>query len=140
MSKLFSLMLLSLLLESCQRDGGVIGTTRLSGMEGTFVIEDDMRTAPLTAAVHSVYYVRNKDRTLVFRGAGGSMPRLSVLSQGTVLIVYCGGTIEKTASILDGNPLSGRDVRARTIQPVVAEGLSVNGQGICKAPTSADIR
>ena len=112
MYRFLSLIVVSLLLESCERDGGVIEKTRLSGIEGTFIIEDDQRTRPLSAVRHSVYYVREKDRTLVFRGAGGTKPQLSLVAEGTVLIAYCGGAIEKTESFLDGDPLRGGDVRA----------------------------
>lgn len=73
----------------CQRDGGIAGHARLPGLAGTFVIEDDDRTVALASVQHSVFYQLGDDRKLVFKGAGGDLPRLSLVGPNTILLRYC---------------------------------------------------
>lgn len=121
----------ALLISGCQRDGGVIGSTKLPTIQGMFVLEDDRRTTPLTAVRHSVYYVVETDRTLIFRGTGGTKPSLSLLGADDILIRYCGGGIEMSTSFFEKKPSTTGNLRLLRVQPVTAPGLSVQGKPIC---------
>lgn len=89
------------ILQGCGRDGGIIGKVRIGDIQGTFFIEDDDRTTPLTPVRHSIYYSAKDRRSLIFEGTGGPKPKLSLLTPATVLVRYCGGSIESTASFLE---------------------------------------
>ena len=121
----------ALLIAGCERDGGVIGSTKLPTIQGMFVLEDDRRTTPLTAVRHSIYYVVDTDRTLIFQGAGGTKPTLSLLGSDNVLIRYCGGGIEMAESFLEKKPSTTSNSRLLRVQPVTVTGLSVQGRSIC---------
>jgi hypothetical protein len=124
-----SALLAVLLLSGCQRDGGVIGSTTLPNIQGKFVIEDDDRTTALTSVQHSIYYVTGSDRKLIFKGAGGSGPTLSLLSPDDILIRYCGGSIERVESQFFEN--EARWNRILRVQPVTSAGLAANGRPVC---------
>ena len=121
----------ALLIAGCERDGGVIGSTKLPTIQGMFVLEEDERTTPLTAVQHSVYYVVDTDRTLIFRGAGGTKPMLSLLGADDVLIRYCGGRIDMAESFLEKKLSTTSNSRLLRVQPVTVTGLSVQGRPIC---------
>lgn len=118
-------------LQGCERDGGVIGKVRLGDIQGTFVIEDDDRTTPLTGVRHSVYYTAKGDRSLIFEGTGGPKPTLSLLTPDTVLVRYCGGSIDHAASFLEGPPSVDNDLRLFRVQPVTSVGVAADGRPIC---------
>lgn len=118
----------------CNRDGGVIGSVRLPNIRGKFVIEDDARTRPLSSVKHSIYYVNDSGRKLIFRGYGGSVPVLSLLSPDVVLVRYCGGVIYETASFLESEASTDEIARALRLQPIISPGLSANGRQICRGP------
>ena len=123
----------ALLMASCQRDGGVIETASLPNISGKFVVQDDYRTAALTSVQHSVYYVIGSNRELVFRGAGGQLPVLSLLGPSDVLLSYCGGSIyEVESSFFENETDNQRGLRLLHLQPVTSGGLSANGRPICQ--------
>lgn len=118
-----------LFLQGCERDGGVIQKVRIGELQGTFVIEDDDRTTPLTRVRHSVFYAVEGERSLIFAGTGGPKPTLSLLTPDTLLIRYCGGSIDRASSFIEGEPSGyGRLIR---VQPITSAGLAVKGQPIC---------
>ena len=119
------------ILQGCDRDGGIVGKVRLGDIKGTFVIEDDERMTPLTRVRHSVYFDANGERSLIFEGTGGSKPTLSLLTADTVLIRYCGGSIDRAASFLEGRPSVGGDLRLFRVQPITSVGVAANGRPIC---------
>jgi hypothetical protein len=116
---------------SCQRGGGVLGSVSLPSIRGTFVIEDDERTTPLTAVEHSVFYVIGNTRMLVFKGAGGRLPVLSLLNKDDILIQYCGGRIYKVESFFEDEPDEAHESRLLRLQPVTLRGMTANGHAIC---------
>lgn len=118
-----------LLLQGCERDGGVIERVRVGELQGTFSIEDDDRTTPLTGVRHSVYYAVEGERSLIFEGTGGPKPTLSLLTPDTLLIRYCGGSIDRAASLIERQP-SGY-VKLIRVQPITSVGVAAKGQPIC---------
>lgn len=118
-----------LLLQGCERDGGVIERVRVGELQGTFFIEDDDRTTPLTGVRHSVYYAVEGERSLIFEGTGGPKPTLSLLTPDTLLIRYCGGSIDRAASLIEPQP-SGY-VKLIRVQPITSVGVAAKGQPIC---------
>ena len=123
---------MTLAVASCQRDGGVIGSAKLPNIQGTFIIEDDDRTTALTSVQHSIFYVNGSSRTLVFKGAGGTLPMLSLLSADDILVRYCGGSIYKIeSSFFENEPDRGKDLRILRVQPVTSSGLTASGRPIC---------
>jgi hypothetical protein len=118
-------------LQGCERDGGVTAKVRIGDIQGTFFIEDDERTTPLTRVRHSVYYVAKGERSLIFEGTGGSKPTLSLLTPDTVLVRYCGGSIDRAASFLEGPPSVDSDLRLFRVQPITSVGVTANGRPIC---------
>ena len=125
------MVVLTLLAASCQRDGGVIGHARLPGVAGTFVLEDDDRTVALTSVQHSVFYQVGDDRKLVFKGAGGDPPRLSMIGPDTILLRYCRGSIYNVESSFFDQPKAAEELRIVRLQVVTEPGISVNGRAIC---------
>jgi hypothetical protein len=88
---------------------------------------------PLSAEEDDIYLVRKDGkRELVFSGYGASSVDFLGLPDRTLLILYCGGSIIKTkTSVLETNePDSERMLR---VQPVLTEGLSVNGAPLCQS-------
>lgn len=124
-------MAAALLIAGCERDGGIIGAASLPDIQGKFVIEDDRRTTPLTAAQHLVYYVVGTDRMLIFKGRGGPKPKLSLLGSDAILVRYCGGQIELAESFLEKAPNTSKNARLLRVQPVTSAGLTLKGQPIC---------
>jgi len=120
---------------SCGRDGGVIGTTSLPNIRGKFVIEDDYRTTPLTSDQHSIYYVFGSHRDLVFQGSGAPAPTLSLLTADDILVRYCGGRVEKVETSFPEDERNlrkvGGELRILRLQPVTSPGLTANGKAIC---------
>ncbi len=129
MLRVSALALAALLASGCQRDGGVIGTTRLPNIQGKFVIEDDYRATALTSVQHSIYYLTGGHRKLIFTGAGGGTPTLALLSPDDILIRYCGGSIYKVeSSFFERDDEVDRILR---LQPVISPGLTANGRPVC---------
>lgn len=125
-------LIAALVVSGCERDGGIIGQANLPNISGKFVFEDDYRTVALTSVQHSIYYVIGTKRLLVFKGAGGSVPRLSLLNPDTILVRYCGGSIYKVASpFFDNEADNLHGLRLLRIQPVTEPGLMANGRAIC---------
>ena len=122
---------LIMLATSCQRDGGIIGHARLEGLAGTFVIEDHDRTLALTSIQHSVFYQVGGERKLVFKGAGGAQPRLSMIGPSTILLRYCRGSIYDMESSFFDQPNAAEGLRIVRLQVVTEPGVSVNGRSIC---------
>lgn len=122
---------LMVLATSCQRDGGIIGHIRLPGVTGTFLLEDDDRTVALTSVQHSLFYQVGDERKLVFKGAGGSQPRLSLIGPDTVLLRYCRGSIYKVESSFWDKPKGGEELRILRLQVITEPGLSAGGRSIC---------
>jgi hypothetical protein len=118
-------------LQGCERDGGVIGKVRIGDIQGAFFIEDDERTTPLTRVRHSIYYAEKGTRSLIFEGTGGSKPTLSLLTPDTVLVRYCGGSIDHAASFLEGPPSGDSDLRIFQVQPITSVGVAADGRPIC---------
>lgn len=132
MSRRSFLIVAALLAASCQRDGGVIGSAKLPDIQGKFVIEDDARTTALTSVQHSIFYVIGSSRTLVFKGGGGKLPVLSLLSRDDILVQYCGGSIYKIeSSFLENVADKAHGLRILRLQPVTSAGLQANGHPIC---------
>ncbi len=131
--KLWKLVLATtfVFLQSCERDGGVIETVRIDGVQGTFFIEDDERTTALTRARHSIYYAAEGKRSVIFEGTGGPKPTLSLLTPDTLLIRYCGGSIDHATPFLESQPSSDGDLRLIRVQPITSVGVTANGQPIC---------
>jgi hypothetical protein len=129
--RIVGVIVCALLIVGCERDGGVIGSTKLPTIQGIFVLEDDRRKTPLTAVQHSIYYIVDTDRTLIFRGTGGTKPMLSLLGSDNVLIRYCGGGVEMAGSFLEKKPSTTSNSRLLRVQPVTVTGLSVQGKPIC---------
>lgn len=127
---------LMLFTTSCQRDGGVIGHSRLAGITGTFVLEDDDRTVALTSVQHSVFYQVGDDRKLVFKGAGGDRPRLSLIGPDTILLSYCRGSIYSIESSFFDQPNAAQGLRILRLQAVTEPGISAGGRSICPPNTS----
>ena len=126
------LIVAALLAASCQRDGGVIGSAKLPNIQGTFVVEDDDRTTALTSVQHSIYYVIGSERTLVFKGAGGTQPVLSLLGPADILVRYCGGSIYKVESqFFENEADKSHGLRLLRLQPVTSSGLTANGHIVC---------
>lgn len=122
---------LVMLATSCQRDGGIIGHERLPGVTGTFILEDDDRTVALTAVQHSIFYEVGGKRELVFKGAGGYKPSLSLLGPDAVLLRYCHGSINKIETSFWDKPNGGESLRILRLQVITEPGLSSRGQSIC---------
>lgn len=120
-----------LLATSCERDGGTIGHGRLPGVTGTFVLEDDDRTVALTSVQHSVFYEVGGDRKLIFKGAGGEQPRLSLIGPDTILLRYCRGSIYNIDSSFFDEPKGSKGLRIIRLQVVTEPGLSAKGRPIC---------
>jgi hypothetical protein len=120
-----------LFLQGCERDGGVIEKVRMGELQGTFFIEDDERTTALTRVRHSVYYAVEGERSLIFEGTGGPKPTLSLLTPDTLLICYCGGSIDRASSFMEGQPSSDGKSSLIRVQPVTSAGITANGQPIC---------
>ena len=118
-------------LQACGRDGGVIGKVRVGDIKGTFFIEDDERTTPLSSVRHSVYYATKGERSLIFEGTGGAKPTLSLLTPNTILVRYCGGSIDHAASFLESPPSVDNKLRLFTVQPITSVGVAANGRPIC---------
>ena len=121
---------LMVLTTSCQRDGGIIGHGHLPGVTGTFVLEDDDRTVALASVQHSVFYEVGGDRKLVFKGAGGERPRLSLIGPDTILLRYCRGSIYKVESSFFDKP-NGAELRILRLQVITEPGVSAGGRSIC---------
>jgi hypothetical protein len=109
---------LMLFATSCQRDGGIVGHARLPGVAGTFVIEDDDRTVALASVQHSVFYQLLDERKLVFKGAGGDLPHLSLVGPTTILLRYCRGSIYSVESSFFDDPNATDDLRIVRLQAV----------------------
>ncbi len=122
---------LMLFATSCQRDGGIVGQARLPGVAGTFVIEDDDRTVALASVQHSVFYQLGHNRKLVFKGAGGDLPRLALMGPNTILLRYCRGSIYSVESSFFDNPNATEGLRIVRLQVVTEPGVSVSGRTIC---------
>jgi hypothetical protein len=120
-----------LFLQGCERDGGVIEKVRIGELQGTFFIEDDERTTALTRVRHSVYYIVQGESSLIFEGTGGPKPTLSLLTPDTLLIRYCGGSIDHVTSFMEGRPSSDSKSNLIRVQPVTSAGITANGQPIC---------
>ncbi len=101
----------------------------MAGLPGSFVIEDDERTTALTAVEHSVFYEVEGKREQLFRGYGGSRPKLARLSAGHVVIAYCGGSILKVQSSFFADQSKSADLIR--LQVVTDAGLSADGHSIC---------
>jgi hypothetical protein len=121
----------AMLLHGCERDGGVIGEVHIADIRGAFLIEDDDRTTPLTRVRHSVYYAVNGKRSLIFEGTGGSKPALSLLTPDTILVRYCGGSIDRAASFLEKLPTTEGNPHLFKVQPITSVGVEANGRPIC---------
>lgn len=126
--------LVVLSIAGCNRDGGVIGSVNFPNIRGRFVIEDDARTRALSSIKYSIYYVSGSSKKLIFRGYGGSVPTLSLLSPDIVLVRNCGGSIRETASFLESEASTDGIARLLRLQPVISAGLSANGRLICPGP------
>ena len=122
---------LMLFLTSCQRDGGIVGQVRLPGVAGIFAIEDDDRTVALASVQHSVFYQLGDDRKLVFKGAGGDVPRLSLIGPNTILLRYCRGSIYSVESSFFDNPKATDGLRIIRLQVVTEPAVAVRGRTIC---------
>ena len=122
---------LTLLATSCQRDGGIIGHGHLPGVTGTFVLEDDDRTVALASVQHSVFYEVGGERKLIFKGAGGEQPRLSLIGPETILLRYCHGSIYQTESSFFDEPNGSKGLRFIRLQVITEPGLSAGGRSIC---------
>ncbi len=118
-------------LQGCERDGGVIEKVRIGEFQGTFFIEDDERTTALTRVRHSVYYAVEGERSLIFEGTGGPKPTLSLLTPDTLLIRYCGGSIDHATSFVEGQPSGDGNLSLIRVQPITSVGITANGQQIC---------
>ena len=107
-------------------------TATLPNIQGTFVIKDNDRTTALTSVQHSIFYVIGNARTLVFKGAGGGLPVLSMLSRDDVLVRYCGGSIYKVeSSFFENEADRTHGLRILRLQPETSRGLTANGRAIC---------
>jgi hypothetical protein len=118
---------------ACQRDGGIVGRGELPGVSGQFVIEDDDRTVALASVQHSVFYEVGKGRQLIFKGAGGEMPRLFLASPDMVVLRYCRGSIYKVESSFFDQPgaPAPNGNRSLRLQVVTEPGLTIAGRAIC---------
>jgi hypothetical protein len=126
------LAVVALFVVGCHRDGGEIGQVRFPNVSGRFVIEDDDRTVALTSVQHSIYYVVGAERKLVFHGAGGRLPVLSMLGPDDILLQYCGGSIYTIeSSFFDNEADDAHGLRILRLQPVTSPGLKANGRSIC---------
>lgn len=84
----------------------------------------------LSEARHKVYVERDSGRDLVFEGYGGTTVLIEPLSEGVVLLEYCGGAIRKVDSFISyraGSPIP----RAVTIQPIVIPNVTIGGMHFC---------
>lgn len=128
---------MALLLIGCgSRDDSVQHTVVLTGIPGRFVVEDLYGNAPLTRPEHEITYYYQNRRLLIFRGWNNTPPKLSLLTPSTVLVSYCGGSIETTESSFFAHIKSDADnLNLIRLQIVISPGLVAGGKQICEHST-----
>jgi hypothetical protein len=80
LTNLAGIVMIALLGQGCGRDHGIDGTERLPTMRGEFVFEYEGRSNPLSGTYHSIFYMNDDERTLVFKGYYAGKPVISLLN------------------------------------------------------------
>lgn len=88
--------------------------------------------APLSAEEDEVYVTTGEGEELIFKGYGGSRPKLIGINPDTIIILYCGGSIITTKSSISPNKTNEEPLSIIRIQPITVSGLTAAGQQLCR--------